>query len=383
MQYFTPKKIRSFFNSNGESTIHYTDTLTNSESKGLEKKTSELPLENLARIQKKRESIFTPELQELVDRIKKPSQASKLPLTSNFFYYNYQKLIPPEKKQEQELLEDVYIPEKNIQDYAIAAYTSYILERIGIHTFSWHFLAYDSNAYFCEIAKGVDITTRKNFLFLKEDPYIKKTNHPYYELNITEELKSDPFFVKKFSPEFLGLYSGAYLFFLDEPGVDACLVAFKEKEKATKQEKELEFSIAQNWLPRITEKLQSLSPAILRYRREKLYPRFSLDDMLTAYMYHLKSFIGQGWKVFYVHYLVLELNVHSEKYFLERQLVSQILSYLGPREKIIHSGIHRYMILASQSLETTIKELASRDGMNVQLKVLEYPKNGENLFLYL
>jgi len=335
-------------------------------------------------VQSKREKIFTSELKYFVERVKSPHQASKLPVSLSSFGKIYKNLVSPEKRQEQILLESIYMPAHSIQDISIIDYTSYILVRVGIDTFSWHFKAYDSNAYFSEFSRGVDMITRKNFLFSKSDPYLKKIDGNFYEIEITNEYRKDPFFAKKFSIESINLYSRIYFFFLDEPYVDACLLAFLEKNLSESKESETDLTLRNRWLKRVGEKIHVLIPAIKRYREEKLQPKFSKDDMLTPAIYQFRMFIGLGLDEFYVSKLrICNVSIKKGQYYLERQFLSQILHDLNDQERIIYAGVHTYLIFSFHPVEERIRKIAERDQISILITMHKYPADGENILVYL
>ncbi|MCC5814877.1 MAG: hypothetical protein JJT78_08980 [Leptospira sp.] len=355
-------------------------------------------------IEAKRSAIFNPELKELVEKVSTPPQSTtpstvqplpqatssssslsqsteSLPSESS----RVRTIVPPEKLQEQKLLSAIYIPAKNIQDSSIMEYTSYILERLGIEYFSWHFLAYDSNAYFSEMSSGIDIITRKSFLFLKTDPFIKRLTPNFFELRITNDLMRDPFFNKKFSVESLSLYSTIYFFFVDDLEVDACLVAFIEKSPSdVVGGHQPEEKVGSRWLEMVQEKIKIITPALKRYRVERLKPRISPDDMLTSTLHHFKAMIGEGMETFHVHKIKITNYADlPNAYFLKKQFISHILQNMGSREKIIELNLDSYLILMTQDYTSGIKSLAENDGIEVNILHKCYPDDGENYLSYL
>lgn len=337
-------------------------------------------------IEAKRNSIFNPELKDLVERVKSPQNATALNLTQDRFLNNLKSLIPPEKAQEYKLLHSLFCPEKTIQDSSIMEYTTFVLERVGVEFFSWHFLAYDSNAYFSEMSFGIDIVTRKNFLFLKTDPYIARYRKNFCELKMTPDLIKDPFFHKKFSPESLSLYSKLYFFFLDDIGVDACLVAFIEKKltEPGEDDSETDPEIMERWLRMIEDKIQILSPALKRYRKERLQPRISKDDMLTSSLHYFKSVLGEGLDRFYVQKIkIVSIPDENNAYYWKKQFYSKLLSILGNREKMIELDVSSVIILSEENQYKNIQRFAEEDNIVIHTKQLVYPDDGENILIYL
>jgi hypothetical protein len=352
-------------------------------------------------IEAKRNAIFNPELKELVEKVSTPPQSTAtstmqpLPQATSSLSQaieslpsetpRFRTIIPPEKLQEQKLLSAIYMPTKSIQDSSIMEYTSYILERLGIEYFSWHFLAYDSNAYFSEMSTGIDIITRKSFLFLKTDPFIKRLTPNFFELRITNDLMRDPFFNKKFSVESLSLYSTIYFFFVDDLEVDACLVAFIEKSPSDALGgHQPEEKVGSRWLELVQEKIKILTPALKRYRVERLKPRISADDMLTSTLHHFKAMIGEGTENFHVHKMIIKNYAElPNAYFLKKQFISYILQNMGAREKIIEINLDSYLILMTRDYTAGIKALAENDGIEVNIIHKCYPNDGENYLSYL
>lgn len=337
-------------------------------------------------IQTKRTAIFTTELKDLVERVKSPQIATSLHLTKDIFVNSFLNLVGPEKEEEHRLLRKLFMPSKRVQESALMDYTSYLLGRVGIDNFSWHFLAYDSQAYYSEISNGVDIITRKNFLFLKTDPYIQTVAKDFFELTVTSDLLKDPFFNKKFSVESISYLSKIYFFFLNDPGVDACLVAFLEKNTtegiawSQTQEKEMQ----SRWLRMVRDKLPILSPALGRYRTEKLTTRVSPDDMLTGVIHAFKTTIGQELNRASIHKIKIENYKDLENaYYLKKQLVAKLLKLLSPKEKILELGISTYLVLGVEDYQEKIISMAREDGIEVSIKTKIYPDSGENILLYL
>lgn len=359
----------------------------NSSLDGSPTKANHLPLP----IRAKREAIFNPELKTLVERVKSPNHAFSLNLRKEDIYKKFQNLVPPEKKEEHKLLHAVYCPKKNIQESAIIDYTAYILERVGVSIFSWNFLSHDSNAYFSEMSQGVDIITKKSFMFMKKDPNIIKKYENVYYLQITKELLQDPFFQKKFSVESLGYYYKLYFFFLNHANLDACLVAFLDRPSHSlldatlmEMDSESEDKSRNRWLKMVEDKIQNLVPALKRYRNEKLIPRIIEDDMLASTLYHFKTMVGEGSEKFYAHNIrIRKYPDPTNAYFFKKQFLSNIYSFTDKKDKIIETDASSFLLLSEKNYRDTISSIADQDGLDVDVRANFYPDYGENILVYL
>ncbi|WCL48444.1 hypothetical protein [Leptospira sp. GIMC2001] len=345
--------------------------------------TSTLPIE----LEKKRSAIFNTELKDLVDRVKSPGNATTLPVSKDSILHIFKNLVAPEKKEEFKWLSKVHIPERRIQDSGILDYTAFLLDRVGIEFFSWHFLSYDTGAYFCEMSHGLDSITRKNFIFLKNDPFIKPNEFGLFELEFTPELLSDPFFSKKFSVESLSYWSKVYFFFITENGVDACLVAFQQKVHKNDVDSKNQVNdlvITDRWLEMLRNKIVLIAPALARYRSEKLGAMISIDDMLTRTIHLFRSAIGEGLDQAYVTKLkILKYKETPNIYYLKRQLISNLLHELGASDKLLELSLDSILLLSGKNMEPKIRELLEEDPIGFSISTKLYPANGENILLYI
>jgi hypothetical protein len=335
-------------------------------------------------IARKRAEIFSPELKDLVERVKSPQNTTTLSQSQERIKSIFHSLIKPEKQEEFRYLQRIYIPERKVQESAIMDYTGFLLERLGIEHFSWHFLSYESQAYFSEMSQGLDIVTRKNFIFLQSDPYIKSPAKHFFELEITLDILSDPFFSKKFSVESISFFARIYFFFLSAPGVDACLVALLNKEVAEKNRNLTgKDELSARWVQMVQDKLPVLVPALTRYRKEKLQPKISEEDMLTKTIHLFKSTIGMGLQKAYVTKVsFLDYKNLENAYFLKRQYMAKVRSLLTREERMIELAPAVILILSRISILDQLRSLATEDNLKINLDEKRYPLDGENIFLY-
>lgn len=344
-------------------------------------------MEGLPReIEAKRSAIFNADLKDLVDRVKSPQVATSLPLTRDILLQTIARPVGLEKEEEFRLLQNLYIPGSRIQESALLDITEFLLSRSGLDCFSWHFLSYDAQAYFSEIAQGMDIVTRKNFIFSENDPYIQSSDPGFFELEITSDLPKDPFFAKKFSVETLSYLAKIYFFFVREPGVNACLVAFLEKEKPldSVRDNPMSSEVRNRWLHTFRSKIPILIPALARYRSEKLNTRVAQDDMMTRTIHAFKTVLGQGLPKAIVHNVFLRnYQLLENGYYLKKQFLSNLLGILGPKEKILELGTNRFLILSEQNREDLLSQWAKSDNLDLEIQTKVYPDFGENILLYI
>ncbi len=365
-------------------------------------------------IEVKRSAIFNPELKELVSKVVSPNintetavvdkvkisqeNDSSYSLDSQYIEdeNSSQKgirglrdhLVETSKREEFNTLFSLYSQENSNVEFSLMKYTSYLLERIGIQNFGWYFLSYDCQAYFCEMAKEIDSVTRTNFIFLKKDPFVKNPDSHFYELDITPQLAMDPFFSKKFSLESLNLWSKIYFFFVNEPGVDACLVAFIPRtDNLSDSSDNLVYEIqssADRWIRMIQNKIINLIPA-LAYHRNRMHASKSVNnDLLSHSIYLFKSFVGERSIISFCHTIKIEkYRELPNHYFLKRQFISNMMKSLNPREKLLELNIDTLLLIGDADHSDFILDQGDSDNLRLKIETKIYPAYGENILLYL
>lgn len=354
-------------------------------------------------LEAKRSSIFNPELKDLVQKVTSPTSSDAVQIVqeqSSVEQYSSSKSIPsrmrsiysdlvePSKEEEFKTLLSLYSDASTIQESSIMKYSSFLLNRIGVEHFGWYFLSYDSQAYFCEMSTGLDSVTRTNFLFLKNDPFVKLGEDNFFELEITPNLIMDPFFSKKFSLESINLYGKILFFFLNQPGIDACLVAFVPKHdllKKTDEEDEIDTNvISPRWIQMIHSKLNNLIPGLANYRDKRVNSKAVTNDMLTHSIYLFKSFVGERFHTSYSHVIKIEKYLETENiYFIKRQFISKLMKTLNSREKLMELNIDTFLLIGDKDHSDFIVDQAELDSLNVKINTKIYPTYGENILLYI
>jgi hypothetical protein len=365
-------------------------------------------------IENKRSAIFNPELKELVTKVVSPNintvnsivekeiitkeNGSSHPLESKLIEDENSSqegirglrdhLVETSKREEFNTLFSLYSQENSNVEFSLMKYTSYLLERIGIQNFGWYFLSYDCQAYFCEMAKEIDSVTRTNFIFLKRDPFVQNPDSHFFELDITPQLALDPFFSKKFSLESLNLWSKIYFFFINEPGVDACLVAFIPRTDNLSDSgdgivHEIQ-SPADRWIRMIQNKIVNLIPA-LAYHRDRMHASKSVNnDLLSHSIYLFKSFVGERSIVSYCHTIKIEkYRDMPNHYYLKRQFISNLMKSLNPREKLLELNIDTILLIGDTDHSDFILDQGDSDNLRLKIETKIYPAYGENILLYL
>lgn len=354
-------------------------------------------------LESKRSAIFNPELKDLVQKVTNPSSTeSDQFIKSESPNHNNPKsttspckirtifsdLIEPSKEEEFKTLMSLYSEGAGTQESSIMKYSSFLLDRIGVEHFGWYFLSYDSQAYFCEMSTGLDSVTRTNFIFLKNDPFVQLGENNFFELEITPELTLDPFFAKKFSIESINLFGKILFFFLNQPGIDACLVAFIPKQDLLKKsEEEVEIDtneISPRWIQMIQSKLHNLIPGLANYRDKRVNSNAVTNDMLTHSIYLFKSFVGERSTSSFSHVIKIENYSETENvYFLKRQFISKLMKALNSREKLMELNIDTFLLIGDKDHSDYIIDQAELDSLSVKINTKIYPTYGENILLYL
>ncbi|MDF3822023.1 hypothetical protein P3G55_19110 [Leptospira sp. 96542] len=318
-------------------------------------------------IQKKRETIFNPELKELVDLVKSPSAsfAAQKPEFSN---------IPEEKKFEYSLIDKIYRGNEISID-GIVNYTKNFIARFGSPRFSYMFLNDALGSYHSQISSGLDYNTRSNLIFLHRDPYLQFDENGFTMIEVDENVRLNRFISKKFSWEILIQTEAIIAFELDSLGfygVFMVLLNKEEKQKFLDSHKRMIF-----------DKLKQVIPALhVLVEKEEKNPEFLENGLSWMVRSFLQSTLGGKSASFVFKIFWPEYDPKSEQNELKDSFMESIEKLLEGRDRLMETSPNTAVIISVKDIYNDIKKLLKTLPFRYELKSMKFPDDGQNYYLY-
>jgi len=325
-------------------------------------------------VQKKRESIFNPELKDLVDRVRSsetPEVIHSQPNEPQLFDWP----IPEEKKFEYSLLDRVYRGDGISLD-GIVEYTQNFISRLGSPRFSFLFLNDTIGSYHSQISFGLDYNTRSNMIFLHNDSFFNYDESGFSRIDIDEKVREDKFISKKFSWEILAQIETIVAFQLDSfgfPGIFLVLLNKSEKEKFLDSHKRM-----------IGEKLKQLVPALnTLLEKEEKTPDLFEDSLSWMVRSFLQATLG-GKRTAHISRVMWE-NYHPSAVNEAKKasLLEKVADVLQSNDRVIESSPNSFLIISEANMKDTLEKLLRLYPFPYECKFMKYPDDGENYYLYL
>ncbi|XDD45439.1 hypothetical protein AB3N60_12060 [Leptospira sp. WS39.C2] len=323
-------------------------------------------------VQKKRETIFNPELERLVSHVTKREESTSpkpLSIPENIFTS-----IPEEKRFEYSLLDKIY-RENEISYDGIVGYTKNFIARLGSPRFSYLFLNDSLGSFHNQISSGLDYNTRSNLIFLHHDPYLQFDESGFATLEMDETIRLDRFISKKFSWEILLQTESIIAFHMETlgfPGIFLVLLSKEERSKFLDSHKRM-----------IQEKLKQVIPALhVLVEKEERKPEFLKDSLSWMIRSFMQATFG-GKRSAYV------LRIHWPEYHpsqewerSKKHFIDSIQTYLESKDRLIETSPNMMLIVSAKDLYLNVVQKLQELPFSHELKSMKFPEDGQNYYLY-
>lgn len=322
-------------------------------------------------IQKKRESIFNPELRTLVEKVSSP-----LPSPSPYEKEeNGVWIIPEEKKFEYSLLDRIYRNDGISLD-GIVTYTQNFISRFGSPRFSYLFLNDEFGSYHSQISSGLDYNTRSNLIFVHHDPYLVFDESGFARIDVTEQVRLDRFISKKFSWEILIQTDCIVAFRMDSLGFSGIFMVLLTKEEKLK--------FLESHKRMIFDKLKQVIPALhmLMYKEENK-PDYLEDNLSWMVRSFLQATFGgkRSASVLRVDWPKYKPTPENQK--LKSDFLKQISMYMNHKDRIIETSPSSIVVVTENDLYLKILGHLETLPFEHEIKIKKFPDDGQNYYLYL
>lgn len=323
-------------------------------------------------VQKKRETIFNPELEKLVSTVTKRGESAptnKLAVTENVF-----KSVPEEKRFEYSLLDKIY-RENEISYDGIVGYTKNFISRLGSPRFSYLFLNDSLGSFHNQISSGLDYNTRSNLIFLHHDPYLQFDEFGLASLEVDETVRLDRFIAKKFSWEILLQTETIIAFHMETlgfPGIFLVLLNKEERSKFLESHKRM-----------IQEKLKQVIPALhVLVDKEERKPEFLKDSLSWMIRSFMQATFGgkRSASVLRIHWPEYHPSPEWER--SKKHFVDSIQTYLESKDRLIETSPNSIMVVSAKDLYLTVVQKLQELPFSHELKSMKFPEDGQNYYLY-
>ncbi|TGM74645.1 hypothetical protein [Leptospira bouyouniensis] len=323
-------------------------------------------------VQKKRETIFNPELERLVSNVTKrdeTTQIKTIPIPENSFTQ-----VPEEKRFEYSLLDKIY-RENEISYDGIIGYTKNFISRLGSPRFSYLFLNDSLGSFHNQISSGLDYNTRSNLIFLHHDPYLNFDESGFAMLEMEENIRLDRFISKKFSWEILLQTESIIAFHMETlgfPGIFLVLLNKEERSKFLDSHKRM-----------IQEKLKQVIPALhVLVEKEERKPEFLKDSLSWMIRSFMQATFGgkRSANVLRIHWPEYHPSPEWER--SKRHFVDSIQTYLESKDRLIETSPNLMLIVSAKDLYLTVIQKLQELPFSHELKSMKFPEDGQNYYLY-
>ncbi|TGL87282.1 hypothetical protein EHQ68_12070 [Leptospira congkakensis] len=321
-------------------------------------------------VQKKRETIFNPELEKLVHSVTKKSEPQEeAPATENFFT-----IIPEEKRVEYSLLDKIY-RENEISYDGIVGYTKNFISRLGSPRFSYLFLNDALGSFHNQISSGLDYNTRSNLIFLHHDPYLPFDETGFALLDVDDTVRLDRFIAKKFSWEILLQTEAIIAFHMESlgfPGIFLVLLNKEERSKFLDSHKRM-----------IQEKLRQVIPALhVLVEKEERKPEFLKDSLSWMIRSFMQATFGGKRATSVLRIQWPDYQPTPEWEGSKRHFVDSIQGYLESKDRLIETSPNSMLIVTAKDLYLSVIQRLQELPFRHEIKSMKFPDDGQNFYLY-
>lgn len=323
-------------------------------------------------VQKKRETIFNPELERLVSNVTKREET--LPTKQFLIPENTFTAIPEEKRFEYSLLDKIY-RENEISYDGIVGYTKNFISRLGSPRFSYLFLNDSLGSFHNQISSGLDYNTRSNLIFLHHDPYLKFDETGFATLEMEENVRLDRFISKKFSWEILLQTESIIAFQMETLGFPGIFLVLLNKEERSK--------FLQSHKRMIQEKLKQVIPALhVLVEKEERKPEFLKDSLSWMIRSFMQATFGGKRSVFVLRIHWPEFHPSPEWERSKKHFIDSIQSYLESKDRLIETSPNLMLIVSAKDLYLNVVQKLQELPFSHELKSMKFPEDGQNYYLY-
>lgn len=321
-------------------------------------------------VQKKRETIFNPELEKLVHSVTKKGEI-KSPESNP---ENGLSAIPEEKRVEYALLDKIY-RENEISYDGIVGYTKNFIARLGSPRFSYLFLNDSLGSFHNQISSGLDYNTRSNLIFLHHDPYLPFDENGFALLDVDDSVRLDRFIAKKFSWEILLQTEAIIAFHMESIGFPGIFLVLLNKEERTK--------FLDSHKRMIQEKLRQVIPALhVLVEKEERKPEFLRDSLSWMIRSFMQATFGGKRSTSVLRIQWPEYQPSEEWERSKRHFVESIQSSLESKDRLIETSPNSMLIVTAKDLYLSVIQRLQELPFRHEIKSMKFPEDGQNFYLY-
>ncbi|TGL11448.1 hypothetical protein [Leptospira meyeri] len=322
-------------------------------------------------VQKKRETIFNPELEKLVQTVTKKEDSKE---TNSSSSENFLTLVPEEKRVEYGLLDKIY-RENEISYDGIIGYTKNFISRLGSPRFSYLFLNDSLGSFHNQISSGLDYNTRSNLIFLHHDPYLPFDESGFAMLNVDDTVRLDRFIAKKFSWEILLQTEAIIAFHMESLGFPGIFLVLLNKEEKTK--------FLDSHKRMIQEKLRQVIPALhVLVEKEERKPEFLKDSLSWMIRSFMQATFGGKRSTSVLRIQWPEYHPSPEWERSKRHFVDSIQTYLESKDRLIETSPNSMLIVTAKDLYLSVIQKLQELPFRHEIKSMKFPDDGQNFYLY-
>ncbi|MCW7487302.1 hypothetical protein [Leptospira meyeri] len=322
-------------------------------------------------VQKKRETIFNPELEKLVQTVTKKEDSKETKSSSS---ENFLTLVPEEKRVEYGLLDKIY-RENEISYDGIIGYTKNFISRLGSPRFSYLFLNDSLGSFHNQISSGLDYNTRSNLIFLHHDPYLPFDESGFAMLNVDDTVRLDRFIAKKFSWEILLQTEAIIAFHMESLGFPGIFLVLLNKEEKTK--------FLDSHKRMIQEKLRQVIPALhVLVEKEERKPEFLKDSLSWMIRSFMQATFGGKRSTSVLRIQWPEYHPSPEWERSKRHFVDSIQTYLESKDRLIETSPNSMLIVTAKDLYLSVIQKLQELPFRHEIKSMKFPDDGQNFYLY-
>lgn len=322
-------------------------------------------------VQKKRETIFNPELEKLVQTVTKKEDSKETKSSSS---ENFLTLVPEEKRVEYGLLDKIY-RENEISYDGIIGYTKNFISRLGSPRFSYLFLNDSLGSFHNQISSGLDYNTRSNLIFLHHDPYLPFDESGFAMLNVDDTVRLDRFIAKKFSWEILLQTEAIIAFHMESLGFPGIFLVLLNKEEKTR--------FLDSHKRMIQEKLRQVIPALhVLVEKEERKPEFLKDSLSWMIRSFMQATFGGKRSTSVLRIQWPEYHPSPEWERSKRHFVDSIQTYLESKDRLIETSPNSMLIVTAKDLYLSVIQKLQELPFRHEIKSMKFPDDGQNFYLY-
>ncbi|EKJ87021.1 hypothetical protein CLV96_3393 [Leptospira meyeri] len=322
-------------------------------------------------VQKKRETIFNPELEKLVQTVTKKEDSKETKSSSPETFFT---LVPEEKRVEYGLLDKIY-RENEISYDGIIGYTKNFISRLGSPRFSYLFLNDSLGSFHNQISSGLDYNTRSNLIFLHHDPYLPFDESGFAMLDVDDTVRLDRFIAKKFSWEILLQTEAIIAFHMESLGFPGIFLVLLNKEEKTK--------FLDSHKRMIQEKLRQVIPALhVLVEKEERKPEFLKDSLSWMIRSFMQATFGGKRSTSVLRIQWPEYHPSPEWERSKRHFVDSIQTYLESKDRLIETSPNSMLIVTAKDLYLSVIQKLQELPFRHEIKSMKFPDDGQNFYLY-